>query len=40
MLTGIDDTASGVQTLGLLNSNDLLYGPLHVTGIALDFCGK
>ena len=40
MLIGIDDMTSGVQELGLLNSNDLPYGPLQITGIALDFCGK
>ena len=40
MLTGIDDTVSGIQALGLLNSSDLLYGPLIITGLALDFCGK
>ena len=40
MLTGIDDVTSGVQELGLLNSNDLPYDPLQITGIALDFCGK
>ena len=39
-LIEINDTASGVQALGLLNSNDLPYGPLQITGIALDFCGK
>ena len=40
MLIGIDDVTSGVQELGLLNSNDLPYDPLQITGIALDFCGK
>ena len=40
MLIGIDDRTSGVQELGLLNSNDLPYGPLQITGIALDFCKK
>ena len=40
MLIGIDNTASGVQTLDLLNSNDLPYGPLQITGIVLEFCGK
>ena len=40
ILNGIDDTASGVQALGLFNSNDLSYGPLQITGIALDLCGK
>ena len=40
MLIGIDNTASGAQTLDLLNSNVLLYGPLQITGIVLEFCGK
>ena len=40
MLTGIDNTASGVQALDLLNTNDLPYGPLQVTGIALEFCRR
>ena len=40
MLIGIDDTESHVQTLDLLNSNDLPYGPLQITGIVLEFCGK
>ena len=40
MLIGIDNRASGVQTLDLLNSNDLPYGPLQITGIVLQFCGK
>ena len=40
MLIGIDDTEPRVQALDLLNSNDLPYGPLQITGIALDFCGK
>ena len=40
MLSGIDDTESGVQAVDLLNSNDLPYGLLQVTGIALEFCGR
>ena len=40
MLIGIDDTASGVRALGLLNSTDFQYGPLQITGVALDFCGR
>ena len=40
MLNGIDDTESGVQAVDLLNSNDLPYGLLQVTGIALEFCGR
>ena len=43
MLIGINDTEdtefSG-QTLNLFNSNDLPYGPLQITGIALEFCRK
>ena len=39
-LIGIDDATSGVQAFGLLNSNDLPYGPLQITGIALDVCDK
>ena len=40
MLIGIDDTTSGVQALNLLNSSGLPYGPLQITGIVLEFCGK
>ena len=40
MLIGIDDTESRVQAFDLLNSNDLPYGPLQITGIVLEFCGK
>ena len=40
MLIGIDDTASGILALGLINSTDFSYGPLQMTGIALDFCGR
>ena len=40
MLIGIDDTASGILALGLINSADFSYGPLQMTGIALDFCGR
>ena len=40
ILIEIDDTASDVQALNLLNSSDLPYGPLQITGIVLEFCSK